>query len=99
MRRGWRCRSASRLRGRMLVEVLDHRGVDEFREREALVESEPLEALGCRGRKVDGLANLDDHSAFALHEGPRRNRATRGRHARSVPQNARMARTSKRLDV
>ena len=88
MRRRWRCRSASRLRGRMLVEVLDDCGVDEFREREALVESEPLEALGCRGRKVDGLANLDDPGAFALHQGPRRHRATRGRHARSLPQNA-----------
>lgn len=69
----------------MLVEVLDGRGVDKFREREALVERESLEALGCRWRKVDGLANLDDPGAFALHDGPRRHRATCGRHARSIP--------------
>jgi hypothetical protein len=62
---------------RMLLEVFDGRGIDQLRERETLIESVALKTINGRRDEVDSFADLNRPRTLALHEGSRRNGATR----------------------
>lgn len=73
----------------MLLEVLDRRGVDELREGEALIEGVSFKTIDGRRGEIDSLANLNRSGALALHEGSRRNGATRRSHAPIIAKRSR----------